>query len=857
MKKFFSLIAAVLFAGSMMADVTDVLTNDLTGVTGTQYADWSNVKVTSDAVYAGQSAATDNTIQLRSKNSNSGVITTATGGTIKSVEVTFNSKTVAERVLNLYASNAAFTSPADLYDAALEPVATFTCSEGATQKFDFTEEFAFFGVRSADGALYLDNITVVWGEGGETPVEDEWTEILFEEAVAAADLPNDAVFEFDGLKVAITDSENKMAIDGNKAYFGTADENVQYAFRLKTGGKSQDGTKKNFLNITVPADGDLRLAVRSGNKDDETRNLVLVQNGDTIYNAIVKDADAIDVAIDDSTTAKVFPYITVPVKAGEIAVGYPVNSLNFYEFGFRIPPVVESTWTVAGSSATLFGTTWDPTNKANDMEEVEGIFVWEKEGLELAAGEIAFKVVKDHAWTEAYPAQDYKLAIDAAGIYTIKITFNPESKEVAAEATKTGEAVVLPTIILHGNFTGSWADTEAFAPADDKLTAALTLNLGEGNYEFGFKFDGTWKANGANLTREANTTNLAEGSGNMHIAADLAGEYIFTYTFETQELVVTYPKLIQTYEVAEAIAAGLTDDDLLNVRGIITKMEFKGKNFAKYGSVNIYVKDATGAEGEFEFYNCYSLNADTFRTSTPAYDPESTAWAEFTEVADANGNAIHVGDTVIAFGKYKLYNTTYELNTGCYLIDIKHGTPAEAETIKLEFENGFVDNEYFEDYRSTDIVFYNIPVVDGQLVGDGDYLDLSIFPEDPNNVAGLYSSAEEYENFDLDYSYLLRINGTDTLEYEFVEAVATIVIGQTSREQGIAELAIEAKLATAEGLVFELAYTGLVAYDFIDEQGLEEIMSETNGKVLKIMHEGQVFILKDNKLYNLNGQSLR
>lgn len=220
------------------------------------------------------------------------------------------------------------------------------------------------------------------------------------------------------------------------------------------------------------------------------------------------------------------------------------NSRVFEIAFFRNPGATPKTyWTVAGSSATLFGTTWDPANKANDMiKQEDGSYKWEKTELELAAGEIAFKVCKDHAWTEAYPASDYKLPIAEAGIYTITITFEPENENtVNAVATKTGEAVVLPTVVLHGNFSGDWKDTDPFAPAENKETAELTLSLKKGTYEFGFKFDGAWKANGANITRAENTANLATGSGNMHITADEEGDYVFTYTFETQGLVVAYP----------------------------------------------------------------------------------------------------------------------------------------------------------------------------------------------------------------------------------------------------------------------------------------------------------------------------
>jgi len=209
----------------------------------------------------------------------------------------------------------------------------------------------------------------------------------------------------------------------------------------------------------------------------------------------------------------------------------------------------EDTWTVAGSSEVAFGKTWDPTYAANDMaKQTDGTFKWEKTGLELAAGAIEFKVIKNHdsSWGVAYPAQNYNLAIDAAGIYTITITFEPENEnKVSATATKTGEAVVLPTIKLNGNFSGEWAKTDAFAVADDKKTASLKLNLTEGTFEFGVDVDGGWSANAANLTREnPSTSGVNPTSGNnMHITADVAGEYVFTWTFEGNVLAVTFPAL--------------------------------------------------------------------------------------------------------------------------------------------------------------------------------------------------------------------------------------------------------------------------------------------------------------------------
>ena len=560
----------------------------------------------------------------------------------------------------------------------------------------------------------------------DEPVLGAWSEIVFTEAVAAADLPEDSVFKSDkeGFEAKIADAGNKMSIDGNVARFGTAEEYEKYSFRLKSNGAS--GSDKNFITISVPTDGKLGIAPRTGSNSDTTRVLYIIQDNDTLYSEVVRESQAV-VVMEDTTKVNVYPFVVVPVKAGSVIVRYSA-AMNFYAFGFNntVAPEPEATWTVAGSSATLFGTTWDPANTANDMiKNDEGYYTWSKSGLELAAGDIAFKVCKDHAWAEAYPAQDYKLAIDSAGIYTINISFDLEKLEVSAVATKTGDAVVLPNVILHGNFTGSWKDTEAFVPAEDKLTAALELELAEGTYEFGFKFDGAWKANGANLTREENTTNLATGDGNMHITADKAGKYVFTYTYATQGLIVAYP------------------------------------------------------------------------------------------------------------------------------------SAAEADTIVIDaLTYGEVLTEDFETYGAVDVILTNIPIVGNQLLGDGYTFVLDILPKDANDITGRYSV--DSLSLDTAYSGIIVYQGTDTTMLSLANAEVIFQIGQVSVESNLAQLAVLAELVTEDGTVFEIAAATVVYYEFVEEQGIEEIMAESeNGKAIKLMHEGQIYILKGNKLYNLSGQVVR
>ena len=203
---------------------------------------------------------------------------------------------------------------------------------------------------------------------------------------------------------------------------------------------------------------------------------------------------------------------------------------------------VVHTYTVAGSSKAIFGTTWDANNADNEMvRQEDGTYVFEKTEVALAEGKIEFKIVEDH--TKWIPDQNVEINILVSGIYTVTIIFNPETKSIATMETMTAEADIIPTVAMHGNFTGEWKDTELFFLDDDSLSATLLLDLKAGNYEFGMKIDGNWTANGANLTRENPSTCLVEGSGNMHIAVDVEGAHIFTYTFATQTLEVLYPEL--------------------------------------------------------------------------------------------------------------------------------------------------------------------------------------------------------------------------------------------------------------------------------------------------------------------------
>ena len=147
---------------SCIGEVSDTLTRETTGVTDTSYTAWSGKSVSSDAVYAGNSAGSNESIQLRSNNSSSGIVSTMSGGVITSVEVEWQSATTDGRTLNVYGSNTAYEDAADLYATASQGTLLGTIVKGTSTKLEISDEYAFIGLRSNSGAMYLSSVTIVW-----------------------------------------------------------------------------------------------------------------------------------------------------------------------------------------------------------------------------------------------------------------------------------------------------------------------------------------------------------------------------------------------------------------------------------------------------------------------------------------------------------------------------------------------------------------------------------------------------------------------------------------------------------------------------------------------------------------------
>ncbi len=324
MKKFFSILAAVLFAGSMMAEVT-ILPTDFTAVENSDYS------VTKDGVTVAVTASTVTNEQMRIFKGKT--ITISSESNISSIVFTCTANGTSKYGPGCFNAQDGYT-----FESAGK-TGTWT---GSATSVTFTAE---------SNQVRATQIVVTLGEGeepvepGDEPVVEPAALITFgDTAVAKGTWSNGAVIaDKDSLvKLTLVDPEAKIAIDLNEANFGTTEEYVTLKSRLKTGGKSS--SSKNYINVEVAKNGKLYIMARTGSNSATDRNVVITNGTDTIFNQLLLESNATVVPLTDSTSMKIYPVYSATLNTGvTYRISYPVNGVNFYGFDF-VPedePVVE------------------------------------------------------------------------------------------------------------------------------------------------------------------------------------------------------------------------------------------------------------------------------------------------------------------------------------------------------------------------------------------------------------------------------------------------------------------------------------------------------------------------------------
>ena len=154
------------------ATTADVITaNDLTA-TSTSLAYFTNVSKPSGAIYAGRTAKhSSGAIILTTTSANSGIVSTTSGGKIKSVTFTFNANT-DKYGIQVYGKNTAYTSSSDLTDASTKGTLLGTTTS-LSNVITVSGDYEYIGIisnnTSTSSKIILDNIQFEWEGGSATP----------------------------------------------------------------------------------------------------------------------------------------------------------------------------------------------------------------------------------------------------------------------------------------------------------------------------------------------------------------------------------------------------------------------------------------------------------------------------------------------------------------------------------------------------------------------------------------------------------------------------------------------------------------------------------------------------------------
>lgn len=144
-------------------------TDETSSVTYTKFTDVSS---TSNAKYAGQAAKKTNLgyIQIRTNNSNSGIVTTTSGGKARKVVIDWNNSTINGRYVTIYGKNTAYTDATDLFDSEKYGTQLGTIVKNTSTELKIEGDYSFIGIKASD-PLYMNSIKIYW-EGDAVTLSD-------------------------------------------------------------------------------------------------------------------------------------------------------------------------------------------------------------------------------------------------------------------------------------------------------------------------------------------------------------------------------------------------------------------------------------------------------------------------------------------------------------------------------------------------------------------------------------------------------------------------------------------------------------------------------------------------------------
>lgn len=161
----------VRWGGYAQETKTDELTSTILSLSTSGYKKFATKTLSSGASYDGAAYANGTKIQIKAKKDTkgfyTGIITSASSGTIKSITINFNSAN--SNTLGIYGKNTAYTTADDLFGSAAGELIKNVDNSKTAVTITPDKAYKFIGFKSNNGTVYIDKITIVWEAAPSTP----------------------------------------------------------------------------------------------------------------------------------------------------------------------------------------------------------------------------------------------------------------------------------------------------------------------------------------------------------------------------------------------------------------------------------------------------------------------------------------------------------------------------------------------------------------------------------------------------------------------------------------------------------------------------------------------------------------
>ena len=452
----------------------------------------------------------------------------------------------------------------------------------------------------------------------------------------------------------------------------------------------------NFKEVVVeePVEAKLYLTPNANWLKDNARFAAYFYgNGETWVSMtkVAGETNLYEVAV---PTTKVYPNVIFCRMNPSAAANNWTNKWNQTE-DLTIPTDGKNHYTVKENTWDKGGGTWSVwplpvvrtyvdvtiTVTANAPASIK----WANAGDKLADATdyVAMTAGENNTYTYTLAQVDEATGVD----YTIKVGDFVSVEQNTSKNVTIDFKALLPQVAVQG--ITDWNGTDKMTIADDYLTASITLPLVAKKYDLKLTVDGAWKGTTSNnITRENNSSAFTGDSGNGSITADVEGDYVFTYTYATKTLTVTYPELVTTITKTFDLTQ---EEDTRNMGGayVIYAGDYTLRIYG-YNGAGTYQDDPTTEEDAAPML------------FTPDYDDALDAVVVVTIDEENNKEVMQVTATS-ADGK-KIYNLTINIALPSYetFNYVATGVTAVPET-----EEGFtmylLEGEF--DYEGTPVPF--------------------------------------------------------------------------------------------------------------------------------------------------------